>query len=310
MTTSNSVDFAITRDNLINLAHQHIGALGEGESATTDQTTEAALLLNMIVKARHSDGMPLWALKRGYILPFTEVSSITCGSSHVVTSYVSTTLSADSAASDTTLTVTSITGINASDVIGVELDSGTMFYTTVNGAPSGTTVTLTAGVTTAASSGNRVYTYATTARVTRPLKIIDADRFTPDDDLSVPMKVLTRDEYYNIVNRTQEGAPLHIYYDPQLTGVIYFWPRFDSGDYVIEFTYHRPFEDFDASGDNPDFPQHWYLPLMMELACMLGPKFGLPPEERAALFKESQFYIEQARTADAETGSIYFGLEQ
>src|SRR3990167_10517755 len=124
MRTSGSTDFAITRDNLINLAHQHVGLIGEGDSASTNQTTEAALLLNMIVKARQADGMPLWALKRGYILPITGVSSITAGSSHVVTSYVTTTLTAESAASDTTLTVTSITGISTAHVIGIELDDG------------------------------------------------------------------------------------------------------------------------------------------------------------------------------------------
>jgi len=309
MSTSGSTDFAITRDNLINLAHQHVGLIGEGESASTNQTTEAALLLNMIVKARQADGMPLWALKRGYILPITGVSSITAGSSHVVTSYVTTTLTADSAASDTTLTVTSITGISNAHVIGIELDDGSVDWTTVNGAPSGTTVTITTGVTTLASSGNRIYTYATTARVTRPLKILSANRLTSSDDISAPIRVIPKDEYFNLTNRTQEGQITQLYYDPQLTGVFYFWPRFQNGDTVIEFTYHRPYEDFDATGDNPDFPQHWYMPLMLELAWVLAPKGGLPIEERSALFKEAQFYIEQARQGDPEQGSFYITAE-
>lgn len=308
MATSGSVDFAVTRDNLINLAHQHIGAVGEGESATTNQITEAALLLNMIVKARHTDGMPLWAVKRGFILPLTGVSSMSIGSSHHVTSYVTTTLTADSAASDTTLTVSSITGISASDVIGVELDSGVMFWTTVSGAPSGSTVTLASGVTTLASSGNRIYTYATTARITRPLKILKANILTSADNLTTPVQLITNDQYYGITNRTSATGPTQLYYDPQLTGVFYFWPRFYGGDEVMEIIYHRPYEDFDATGDNPDFPQHWYMALMLELAYLLGPKFGVPPEERAALFKEAQGYIEMARQADYESGSIYFGV--
>lgn len=308
MTTSASVDFSVTRDNLINLAHQHIGAIGEGESASTNQTTEAALLLNMIVKARHADGMPLWALKRGFILPLTEVSSMSLTSSHAVTSYVTTTLTANSVATDTTLTVTSITGISNAHVIGIELDDGTVDWTTVNGAPSGTTVTITTGVTTLASSGNRIYTYATTNRVTRPLKILQANILTPADDIGQPIRLITREEYFALTNRTLDSGPNAIFYDPQLTGVMYFWPRFYGGDEIIEFTFHRPFEDFDATGDTPDFPQHWYMALMVELAWVLGPKFGVPPEERNALFKEAQFYIEQARSADVEQGSIYFGV--
>ena len=308
MTTSNSVDFSVTRDNLITLAYQHVGVVGDGETASADQITEGALLLNMLVKARQADGMPLWALKRGFILPLTGVSSMTMGSSHAVTTYVTTTLTADSAATDTTLTVTSITGISTAHVIGIELDDGTVDWTTVNGAPSGTTVTITTGVTTAASSGNRIYTYATTNRVTRPLKILQANILTPADDLGQPIRVITRDEYFSLNNRTLATGPNTLFYDPQLTGVVYFWPRFTTGTEIIEFTYHRPFEDFDATGDTPDFPQHWYMALMTELAWALGAKGGVPPEERGALFKEAQFYIEQARTADPEEGSIYFGV--
>jgi len=308
LTTSNSVDFSVTRDNLITLAYQHVGVVGDGETASADQITEGALLLNMLVKARQADGMPLWALKRGFILPLTGVSSITMGSSHAVTTYVTTTLTADSAATDTTLTVTSITGISTAHVIGIELDDGTVDWTTVNGAPSGTTVTITTGVTTAASSGNRIYTYATTNRVTRPLKILQANILTPADDLGQPIRVITRDEYFSLNNRTLATGPNTLFYDPQLTGVVYFWPRFTTGTEIIEFTYHRPFEDFDATGDTPDFPQHWYMALMTELAWALGAKGGVPPEERGALFKEAQFYIEQARTADPEEGSIYFGV--
>lgn len=310
MATSGSVNFSVTRDNLISLAFQHIGVLGEGESPSSNQTTEAALLLNMIVKAHHSDGMPLWALKRGYILPLTGVSSMSFGSSHHVTSYVTTTLTAASAANDTTLTVSSITGISNAHVIGIELDDGTVDWTTVNGAPSGTTVTITTGVTSAAASGNRIYTYATTNRTTRPIKIIDANILTPSDNLSSgQIQLIGREEYYNLTNRTEDTGPVLMYYDPQLTGVVYFWPRFTGGDEIIEFTYHRPFEDFDATGDEPDFPQHWYLALMLELAWLLSPKAGVPPEDRQAAFKEAQFYIEYARQCDYENASLYFGVD-
>src|SRR3990167_2781910 len=106
MASSGSYNLSITRDDIITAALQLAGIIGEGETGTASQVTEAALLLNMIVKLREADGMPLWALKRGYILPFTGTSSINTDS-HVVTAYDTTTLSADSAASDTTLTVRS-----------------------------------------------------------------------------------------------------------------------------------------------------------------------------------------------------------
>ena len=140
MAQSGSYDATVTRDNLIADAHLYIGAIGEGESPSANQVTEAARLLNMIVKLRAADGMPAWALRRGYILPFTGASSINTDS-HVVTAYDTTTLSANAAAAATALTVTSITGFSASDQLGIELDDGSVDWTTVSGAPSGTTIT-------------------------------------------------------------------------------------------------------------------------------------------------------------------------
>lgn len=63
MPTSGSTDFSVTRDDIIKRALRLIGVLAQGETPTTDQTTEAALALNGLVKAWQVDGMPLWAIK-------------------------------------------------------------------------------------------------------------------------------------------------------------------------------------------------------------------------------------------------------
>ena len=78
--------------------------------------------------------------------------------SAVTVSGISTTLTATSAATDTTLTVDWITGISDGDPIDVTLDDNTHHRTTVNGAPSGSTVTITDGVPSQAGSGNIVST--------------------------------------------------------------------------------------------------------------------------------------------------------
>lgn len=313
MASSGSYDFTVTRDQIIDLAHQHIGALGEGESATSSQVTEAARLLNMIVKLRATNGMPAWAMKRGIILPVSGVSSIATDS-HVVTAYDTTTLSAAAAASATTLTVTSISGFSASDQIGIELDNGNIDWTTINGAPSGTTITITTGLTTAAASGNRIYGYtASSQRVQKPIRIVEANTLNVADNIRNSIDILSRSEYYSLGSPTSEGIANGIFYDVvpssdtalETNGTIYFWPRFQNGDSVIEFTYQRPFQDFDAASDNPDFPQAFHLPLMLELAALLGPKFGVPIEERATLHKEAATYREEALETVYEQGSFF-----
>lgn len=70
-----------------------------------------------------------------------------------------TTITANASGGATTITVASIAGLASGDVIGVKLNTGFYHFTTINGAPSGSTVTLTAAVPGAgvvATSGNAV----------------------------------------------------------------------------------------------------------------------------------------------------------
>lgn len=306
MSTSGSVSFSVSRDDLIKAALQQIGAIGEGDTPTANQTTEAALLLNMIVKARMADGMPLWALKQGYILPTTGVSSVTLGPSggHATLSYVSTTTTADAAAAATTITVSSVSGIANGYYIGIELDSGDMQWTTVNGAPAGLVVTLTAALTGAATSGARVYAYQT--KIQRPLRIISAYAYNTPGGTRYPINMIAKDQYYSLGAPSSTGTPNQAYYDPQLdNGVFYVYPRFQGGDTVIEVTFHRPFEDFVASTDTPDFPQEWYLPLFKELSALLGPKYGVTIDERRNLFAEAKMYRDLALENGTPQESIF-----
>ena len=133
MATSASVNFLMTRDDMIKYAYKKAGITGEGETPTATQVTEAAMLLNMIAKSWNAMyAMPLWTKKTGYVLPQSSVASVTfdsvsaSGGSHVATTYVSTTLAANAAASATALTVTSITGISTTHNLGIELDDNTI----------------------------------------------------------------------------------------------------------------------------------------------------------------------------------------
>jgi hypothetical protein len=55
------------------------------------------------------------------------------------------------------MVVDSITGVASGDIIGVALDTGLWHWTTVNGAPSGSTIVLTAGLPSAAGDNNIVH---------------------------------------------------------------------------------------------------------------------------------------------------------
>lgn len=304
MSTSGSYDFSVSRDDLILSAHQHIGAVGEGETCTTAQTTEAAILLNMIVKLRATMGMPCWALKRGYVLPVTGTSSISTAG-QIVQSYVQTTTSVAAISDASTITLTSITGVATTYNIGVTQDNGTILWTTVNGAPVGSVVTLTAPLTYAAASGNVVYVYQTANRVQGIIRVIEANINDLVTSKTYPINIMARNDYYNLGDRTAASVPNQYWMDIQLASQeMFVYPRFYGGNAIIEFSYQIPFQDFDASGNTPDFPQAFYLPLMKELASLLGPKFGVPIEERKALLSEAQMYFELALETVYPEGSL------
>jgi len=312
MAQSGSYNNTYTGTQIITNALRYVGILGEGESASSTQLSESLELLNMIVKLRAADGMPTWALKRGYILPFTGASSINTDS-HVVTSYTHTNLDGAVASSGTSLTVDSISGISDGDVIGIELSDSTMYYDVVSGSPSGTTVTLTTGLSGAASDGADVYAYTTTNRVQKPITVTQVNMLDISSSSSWEIDLVSREDYFRLGNRTSTGVPNQVYYsiapstDTALdtNGVFYVYPRFSNGNYVIEFTYQRPFQDMDTVGsDNLDFPQAFHLAIMLELAALLGPQKGVDIQERKALREEAMMYLQQALYTVHDGGSL------
>ena len=281
--------------------------LREGVSASANQLTTGALALNTWIKSAHTDGMPLWAIREGAVLPIAATNSVTLGPSggHAATTWVETQLSAAASSGATTITVDSITGISASDNIGVELNDGTIDYTTVNGAPSGTTITLTAALDSAAAIDSHVYTYTT--KTVRPLKIIQASWFDYDDDVYTPINIISRDEWIRITDKEVEGEKVNqIYYDPQLTrGTLYFYPRMINGDGIIRFWFRRPIEDMDAAGDTLDYPQEWESAVLWSLAASMGYEFGVPERKQTMLENKAAMEVMKAGEMGQEEGSIY-----
>lgn len=75
---------------------------------------------------------------------------------HQVIFRFDTALSVAAVATNATITLSAVTGIATGDSIAILLDDGTTHFTTVNGAPSGSVVTLTVAMPSAAAIGNNV----------------------------------------------------------------------------------------------------------------------------------------------------------
>lgn len=231
MTTSNSTNFSVSRDDIIKRALRLIGAVAQGETPTTDQITEAALSLNGLVKAWQADGMPLWAIRQ--------------------------------------YAITMTAGVNSYDIgVGKTIDTP------------------------------------------KPLKVLQSWNRDSTSNVDVPMRILTKQEYNMLGNKTSSGDPIQIYYEPLIDyGVLHLFPTpsaTDASTGTIYIVYQRPFEDFDASVDTPDFPQEWYDAITYGLATRLAPEYGVSIPDRKTLWQEMSIIKQEALNFGLEEGSMFF----
>ena len=283
MAVSGSTDFTLNRDGIIIASLEKLRVVPPGQTTPPANITLGAKVLNLMVKDLQMKDIGLWLDQEAILHLAEDAQSYTLGPTGTYCSYDAgkTQLAAASAASDTTLTVDSITGIADADAIGIELDSGALEWTTVNGTPSGTTVTITTGVTGAAAIDNYVFHY--TNKITRPLEILEARlRDTADND--IPVKIhQDRDDFMSITDKTSSGDCSEIYYDPQITdGVLYTWPVCDDVQKRLVMTIRRVINDFDAQTNNFDGPVETLGALVDMLALKLSPYFQKDPSAQVA----------------------------
>lgn len=142
----------------------------------------------------------------------------------------------------------------------------------------------------------------------KPLKIYQSwVRYLTDND--APVQIVSRQEYNQLGNKTSNGTPVQIYYDPQNTyGDLYVYPVPDAtvaATKTLFIVYQRPFEDFVAGTDSPDFPQEWTEPLKYGLAVRLAPEYGLDKESRRQLLAEYKMILDQAQGFNQEEVSVF-----
>ena len=308
MTTSGSVDFSVSQDDIITNALLENGELSQGDTIDPDRYATAKLRLNSWVKSLMAEGAKLWAMEQATLFFDVGTASYSLGSTgtNCTKTYVQTTLSADSALGDTTLDLTAFAGMSASDNIGIVLDDGTVDWTTISGAP-GAVTTIAVGLTSAASSGNVVFTYTT--KINRPQRIDGESMYWHSiAGQDTPVTLISRSEYAQLSNKSTQGKVVKAFYDPQLgNGVLYLWPTPDNATDVLKFWYERILEDFDTTTNTPDFAIEWSEALILGLASRLARSSGIvSPQERDKLEASAERALSLAMGYDKEAVSTYF----
>jgi len=283
MTTSGTYSFSVSRDDIVRESLLNIRKLDELEIPTPQETQDCARKLNMLVKqwqgtADFAPGLKTWTRRHGHLFLSNSTGQYTVGPGGIgwTNSYVGTTLTASAASGQPVITVASATGLSANQNIGVALNSGSLFWSTILSV-IGTTVTLNSNLTGDAAANSIVFAYTTTAQ--QPVVIETAFlRDINNDD--TPLNIIRTIGDYDLLpsknNTDFVSDPTAIYYEFQLTNGVLYTDVAASQDVSkhICMSYLEAVQDFTNPLDTPEYPQEWFLALSWGLAKQICPMYG------------------------------------
>ena len=313
MATSGNSNFTTNRNQIINLAGEGAGIKGIGRVLGAEDIDTASRLLNLIVKqwmgkSDFTPGMKVWSRKRAYLFPALNTTSYSLGPSgtHATASYSSTTLDANEAIGQTTLSVTSTTGMTAADYIGIRCNDGSIHWSTISSFVAGDTVTVASALTVAADSSSTVYWYTT--KIPLPLDMISV-RIKDTDSNETPLSKMTLMDYEEgILKKNDDGDPTRYLYERGIVnGTLYldFEPTDTTDVYLLTFL--RPIEDFDAATDTPDYPQEYERALVGQLMIDWATFTGRAVTPEMKLYRDEAIQI--AGHVDPENSEVFFEAE-
>lgn len=310
MATSGIATFTISTYQVINLAVKCLGKLGINDNLEPEEYNDALMLLNLMVKqwmvkSDSSNGIKMWQRIQGFLFLSTATGQYALGSqagtglSYFTNNFLMTTSGGSNNSGATTINVASTNNclqnmqpdivsqygvMVPNQYIGIELDNGSLFWTTIISAPTSTTVVLDAGIPSSCNSiGNIVYTFTTIARPPQIIEVANLRDAQGNDTLMTP---LSKEEWAMLPSKqapNYSGDPIAYYYEPHLVGnsgqgVGYLNTDVASAQDVSKYivlNYVREFDDFVNPGDEPDFPKEFGLPLVLGLAKILAPFYNV-----------------------------------
>jgi hypothetical protein len=307
MATSGTVTLTTSQDALIRRAFRILGLIQVGGTRHPEEMDNAEEALNVMLKEWDSQGVGLWLIKSVTLYPQASTASFDLGPSgdHATLDGVSTNTSAAASSGASSITVDSITDIADGDYIGIELDSGSFQWTTVNGTPSGSTVALDDVLTDDVDDDATVVAYTT--KIARPLRIKNP-RYKDSSGYERPLDEWSRSQYLNMPDKTTDAQPVAVYYDPQLTnGKLYIWPRCSEVDGEILFDAQMPMEILSARTDEPLVSDEWFNTVALKLAALLGIEYPHEVDKRhlAWVKQEAESAFMKLKRWDEEVTSLF-----
>lgn len=132
-----------------------------------------------------------------------------------------------------------------------------------------------------------------------PHRIIDC-RYRNSSSIDTPMYEMTRQEYFDLPDKTSTGVPTQFYFDPQRgESVLYIWPLLSSvSTETIRVTYQRRFEDVDDLANNLDVRQEHLGLVGMNLAARLADTYGRSGDSISRIISRAESMLQEALDED------------
>lgn len=310
MAVSNSYDFQLTRNTMIDEAYRLAGIIDQANTPTSTEYTNASQSLNIIIKNLMTKGLRLWRYEDVIFFPLlnTNKYELKATTARIILAdqFVRTAVNGTFSSGASVVTVDSATGIGSSSEIGFyNPTTKAMDWYTVSSV-STNDITLSTTLSSALSDDTLVYSYPSTT--SKPLRISDAT-LQINATSEIVMRQIGQRDYTEISYKKASGNPTQFFYKPNLQeGDFYIWPQVDDESKYINMVIERQFDDLDTSTDNPATPAEYYDIIIYCLGSRLAMQYGF--FERANYLQgQYEKLIAEFSIHDRENASLVFGFE-
>ena len=154
-------------------------------------------------------------------------------------------------------------------------------------------------------SGSNSYNLSTITGQTRPLRVLFGYiRDAVGNDVTV--SIVSRDDYATLGQKSSQGVPNQIYYDPQLgAGTLYVYDVPSNSTYTLYVAIQRQIQDFNILTDDPDFPQEAFHMLKWMLLEEIALEYVVPQDMRQDISRKAAAAYENFFAEEREEASTY-----
>ncbi len=139
-----------------------------------------------------------------------------------------------------------------------------------------------------------------------PLVIgVDAANLVDSSGNESPLKLISKREYHDILDKDMSGEPCSIMIDHNPTLSLTTWPVLGSGSYTINVLAITKMTDWDTAAGVGDLPRRWKEALVYNLANRLVDEYPLELSRIRRIEQMAERSYAIARKSDRDIGDVF-----